>query len=90
MIAVERPALERPAMPEPERLQHRYGLTRREAEVALLLAEGLSNRQIAARLFVSPHTARRHTEKVLDKLGLCTRKALAFKLIRDQLGDWSS
>lgn len=72
-----------PALPEATRLRNRYGLSRREAEVALLLAEGLTNAEVAARLFISPHTARRHTEQVLDKLSLRSRKALALKLILD-------
>lgn len=68
-------------LPSSEQLRERFALTRREAEVALLLAEGLSNDDLAARLFVSPHTARRHTERTLEKLGLRSRKALALKLI---------
>ena len=54
-------------------LRSRFGLTRREAVVALLLAERLSNREIAAELSLSAHTARRHTEKVLLKMGLKRR-----------------
>ena len=47
----------------------------REAEVALLLAEGLSNDEIAGRLFLSPHTARRHTANIFEKLGVSSRTA---------------
>lgn len=83
LVAAERLRPELSALPGPETLRARYDLTRREAEVALLLAEGLSNDQIAERLFVSPHTTRRHTENVLGKLGLCSRKALALKLFQD-------
>lgn len=71
-----------PALPPPEALRERFGLTRREAEVALLLAEGLSNSDLADRLYISPHTARRHTEQVFSKLGLTTRKALALRLLQ--------
>lgn len=71
-----------PTLPDAADLRARYGLTRREAEVALLLAEGLSNDQLAERLFISPHTARRHTEQVLAKLELNSRKALALKLLQ--------
>lgn len=71
-------------LPTPDELRQRYGLTKREAEVALLLAEGLSNDELADRLFISPHTARRHTERVLDKLELTSRKALAYKLLQEQ------
>ena len=71
-----------PALPSPEALRARHGLTRREAEVALLLAEGASNADLAARLFISPHTARHHTEQVFGKLGLTSRKALALRLLQ--------
>lgn len=68
------------AAPEPEVLQGRFGLTRREAEVALLLAEGLRNDAIAERLFIAPGTARRHTENVLAKLGVEGRAAVAARI----------
>jgi DNA-binding CsgD family transcriptional regulator len=54
-------------------LCNRWGLTRSESRVALLLAEGLSNREIADRLSVSDSTTRRHTERVLAKLGVSSR-----------------
>ena len=43
-------------------------LTRREAEVLAILAEGASNREIAARLGISPHTAKFHVRSLYDKL----------------------
>ncbi|MFZ5623198.1 MAG: response regulator transcription factor [Gemmatimonadota bacterium] len=52
-------------------------LTPREAEVAALLADGLRNRQIAQRLTLSVHTVRRHTERVLQKLGVPSRAGVA-------------
>jgi two-component system response regulator DesR len=48
-------------------------LTRREREVAVLLAEGLSNRQIAERLVIAEKTAALHVEHILAKLGLHSR-----------------
>jgi DNA-binding NarL/FixJ family response regulator len=57
-------------------------MTVREAEVALLIAEGLKNRAVAERLPISPHTARRHTERVLRKLGIGSRAAVATSLLR--------
>jgi non-specific serine/threonine protein kinase len=48
-------------------------LTRREREVASLLAEGLSNRSIAARLVLSPRTVEVHVEHILHKLGFRSR-----------------
>jgi non-specific serine/threonine protein kinase len=52
-------------------------LTRREREVAELLAEGLSNREIAARLVISLRTAESHVEHILAKLGLTNRTQVA-------------
>jgi len=48
-------------------------LTQREVEVLQLLAEGLSNKQIAARLGISEHTAKFHVAAILGKLGAETR-----------------
>lgn len=50
-------------------------LTSRETEVLALVASGLSDREIAARLFLSPHTVHRHVANVRTKLGLPTRAA---------------
>jgi len=50
-------------------------LTRREREVVMLVAEGLTNAQIAERLWISPGTVRRHLESVFSKLGVHTRTA---------------
>ncbi|MGW4337518.1 protein kinase domain-containing protein [Rhodococcus koreensis] len=52
-------------------------LTRREREVADLVAEGLTNRAIAARLVISPRTAAGHVEHVLTKLGFTSRAQIA-------------
>ncbi|RAS70111.1 non-specific serine/threonine protein kinase [Lentzea atacamensis] len=52
-------------------------LTRREQEVAALVAKGLSNKEIAARLVISQRTAEGHVERVLVKLGMTSRTRLA-------------
>jgi ATP/maltotriose-dependent transcriptional regulator MalT len=52
-------------------------LTRREREVVALVAEGLTNRQIAERLVVSEHTIHRHVTNILRKLDLPSRTAAA-------------
>jgi DNA-binding NarL/FixJ family response regulator len=57
-----------------------YGLTRREYEVARLLAEGRSNAAIARELQISAHTARHHTQRVLSKLKVHSRAAAGAKL----------
>jgi predicted ATPase/DNA-binding CsgD family transcriptional regulator len=52
-------------------------LSRREREVASLVAEGLSNREIAVRLFISERTAEGHVEQILNKLGFGKRSQIA-------------
>jgi non-specific serine/threonine protein kinase len=52
-------------------------LTRRELEVADLVADGLSNPEIAARLFISVRTAQGHVENILRKLGFSSRSSIA-------------
>jgi predicted ATPase/DNA-binding NarL/FixJ family response regulator len=52
-------------------------LTRREREVAALVAQGLSNSQIAAELVISIRTVETHVEHIMDKLGFRTRAQIA-------------
>ena len=49
----------------------------REVEVLVLLAQGLSNREVARRLFLSPKTVGHHVEHIYDKLGIRSRAAAA-------------
>jgi predicted ATPase/DNA-binding CsgD family transcriptional regulator len=53
------------------------GLTRREREVAALIAQGLSNKDIATRLVVAQRTAEGHVENILSKLGFTSRTQVA-------------
>ncbi|WP_112242517.1 ATP-binding protein [Kribbella monticola] len=53
------------------------GLSPREAEVAGLVAEGLTNRQIAERLVISERTAQNHVQHILTKLGFANRSQIA-------------
>ncbi|MGA8118152.1 MAG: LuxR C-terminal-related transcriptional regulator, partial [Actinocatenispora sp.] len=48
-------------------------LTRRELEVAMLLSEGLTNAELARRLYISPKTAAVHVSNILRKLGIGSR-----------------
>jgi DNA-binding CsgD family transcriptional regulator len=52
-----------------ERRREDLGITRREFEVLVLIAEGMSNREIAEKLFVSENTVKTHSSRVFDKLG---------------------
>jgi DNA-binding CsgD family transcriptional regulator len=70
-----------PALPTTQELRVHFGLRGREPQVALLAAEGLSNRAIADRLRLSAHTVRHYLERVLDRLGIHTRKGLALHLM---------
>ncbi|HYM97257.1 MAG TPA: LuxR C-terminal-related transcriptional regulator, partial [Candidatus Sulfotelmatobacter sp.] len=59
-------------------------LSRREKEVAKLLAGGLSNRDIAARLYLSERTIDNHVHHILDKLGFDSRVQVATWLARNE------
>jgi predicted ATPase/DNA-binding NarL/FixJ family response regulator len=52
-------------------------LTRREQQVAALVADGLSNKEIATRLVIARRTAEGHVERILQKLGFVSRAQLA-------------
>ncbi|HXP85774.1 MAG TPA: response regulator transcription factor [Bryobacteraceae bacterium] len=57
-------------------------LTPREMEALEMLAEGLSNKQIAARLNISEHTAKFHVNSILNKLGAGTRTEAVMRGLR--------
>ncbi|WP_228769993.1 ATP-binding protein [Actinokineospora alba] len=79
------------ALPKPEAVRHaleeptttesttRSGkpLTKRETEIADLIAEGLTNKDIAAKLFISQRTAETHVDHILTKLGFHNRAQVA-------------
>lgn len=62
-------------------------LTAREREVAALLADGLTNGQLAERLYISPKTAAVHVSNILAKLGLANRAEIAAWAVRHQLAE---
>jgi len=82
-IACREPALTALVAVEPAADVH--GLTRRELEVLTLLAAGDSNEAIARRLVISPRTAGKHVERVLEKLAAPTRAAAAVRAAREGL-----
>jgi two-component system response regulator NreC len=61
------------------------GLSEREREVLALIAEGLTTTQIAAELFLSPHTVQTHRDHIMTKLDLHSRVALTKYAIRKGL-----
>ncbi len=66
----------------PEGAESAGDLTAREREVLALLAEGLANKAIAARLGISEHTAKFHVNAILGKLGAESRAAAIVKAAR--------
>jgi DNA-binding CsgD family transcriptional regulator len=80
-------ALEAPvpgAPPPPATLP--FGLTAREAAVLRLVATGLPDAEVAARLFVSPHTVGSHLRAVYGKLGVTSRAAATRRALEHGLG----
>jgi NarL family two-component system response regulator YdfI len=73
-------------VPEHDGTSHRTEeLTPRETEVLSLLAEGLGNREIAARLNISEHTIKFHIRSILAKLGASTRTEAVTRGLRSGL-----
>ncbi|MGD8586714.1 MAG: response regulator transcription factor [Chloroflexota bacterium] len=70
-----------PTEPEPSN----YDLTEREMEVLELLVEGLNNREIAERLFVSRATAKAHVSHILDKMGVSNRAEAIAVALRENI-----
>src|SRR5512133_391751 len=57
------------------------GLTQREREVALLVADGLRSREVAERLGIASQTVKSHLKTIFDKLGVRNRVELARRLV---------
>jgi DNA-binding CsgD family transcriptional regulator len=58
-----------------EQRHHPQGLTKRETELLTLVRQGLTNREIAEQLVITPGTVRAHLENIYEKLGVHTRTA---------------
>jgi DNA-binding NarL/FixJ family response regulator len=55
------------------------GLSKRESEVLNLLAEGITNQEIAKKLYISENTVKTHTSRLFEKLGVKNRTAAVLK-----------
>ncbi|WP_241840062.1 AAA family ATPase [Frankia sp. CcI49] len=77
VVAGQGPAVTRPAQAT---------LSPREMQVAQLVAEGLTNRQIAGRLVISERTAQNHVQHILTKLGFRARSQIAAWVVRNSPG----
>ena len=62
-----------------------YHLTRRETEILENIVEGLTNRQIAAKLFISPETVRNHIRNIYRKLQVHSKSQAVVKALREGL-----
>jgi len=86
-VVVMQPAPEAPGKDIDEKELARLGLSGREQEVLQLMAEGLSNQEIADRLFVSLNTIKTHCSRIFEKLDVRRRtqaieKSKRLRLIR--------
>jgi DNA-binding CsgD family transcriptional regulator len=66
-----------------KRLASPGGLSEREVDVLRLAARGLTARQIADRLFISPKTTDHHIQHIYNKIGVSTRAAAALWAIQN-------
>jgi DNA-binding CsgD family transcriptional regulator len=78
----------RPHRMTPDALRAAHGLTARETRIATLLGGGARTREIAESLGISVHTARRHVESVLKKLGVHSRSEVRERL-NERVGEGS-
>ena len=65
-----------------ERKREDLGITRREFEILELIAQGMSNLEIAGKLYVSENTVKTHSSRVFDKLG-AKRRTQAVQLCKE-------
>jgi DNA-binding CsgD family transcriptional regulator len=75
-----------PARTKPATSEESTGLTRRELEIAELVAQGMSNKEIAGRLVISTRTVEAHVEHILTKLAFTSRSQIAAWLAKRTAG----
>lgn len=63
-----------------------YNLTQKESTVAMLLADGLSTGEVAARLEISEHTIRSHVKQIFDKMQITSRAELSHRILTGPMG----
>ncbi len=88
--ALERLPKEKPVSPRRAAKKQFGGLTAREREVAALIAQGKSNRQIADELVLSERTVENHIGNILSKLGFDSRTRIATWVVEIELGKHES
>ena len=69
LVVKEVPVPAAPSFALNEQRLKELGITRRELEILQLIADGMSNREIAEKLFVSENTVKTHSSRLFDKLG---------------------
>jgi len=77
-------AQSRPDEPSEDENEHIRSLTRREVEILKLVAEGLSNEEIANRVFISERTVKTHLTNIFDKLKVNNRFKAALLILKGQ------
>jgi DNA-binding NarL/FixJ family response regulator len=87
LVVTEPAAAVRGLAPEGQATGEADGLTRREADVVRLVAQGLNNRQVAKAMFVSEATVKTHLNHILAKLAMQDRAALIAWAWRHGLAD---
>jgi DNA-binding NarL/FixJ family response regulator len=74
-VPVEPPA-QKDSTERQEQFKKLYGISKRESEIIRLVADGMSNKQIAAELYISETTVKSHMYRILRKTGVGNRTEL--------------
>jgi DNA-binding NarL/FixJ family response regulator len=76
------------AEPEPEKAEAIAQLSTRETEIVHLIADGLANKDIAEKLFLSVHTIKTHRKNIIRKLGFTFKNAAELILLLSSFNDF--